>query len=150
MQNRVTEYQSFQLSKNCLNPLSANPTKWSNTLKQFPYNLPTNCLSVFDHFMGLVLKGLSELRVLLAMNLSLRKLKLRKEPSILQLTKRNKARLRTARCNKVKAHGIKPCILNGLCKVHKATFEIHPLFKSILSTKDANKKDCKVFSIKTI
>ena len=40
-----------------LNPLSANPTKWSNTLKQFVGNLPTNCLSAFDHFVGLVLKG---------------------------------------------------------------------------------------------
>ena len=36
--------------KSCLNPLSANPTKWLNTLKQFVENLPTNCLSVFDHF----------------------------------------------------------------------------------------------------
>ena len=42
-----------------LNPLSANFTKWSNTLKQFVGNLPTNCFSVFDHFVGLVLKGLS-------------------------------------------------------------------------------------------
>ena len=41
------------------NLLSANPTKWSNTLKQFVGNLPTNCLSVFDHFMNLALKGLS-------------------------------------------------------------------------------------------
>ena len=32
------------------NPLSANPTKWSNTLKQFDANLTTDCLSVFDHF----------------------------------------------------------------------------------------------------
>ena len=39
--------------------LSANPTKWSNTLKQFVGNLPTNCLSVFDHFVILALKGLS-------------------------------------------------------------------------------------------
>ena len=38
-----------------INPLSANPTKWSNTL-----NLPTNCLSMFDHFVKLVLKGLRE------------------------------------------------------------------------------------------
>ena len=30
-----------------LNPLSANFTKWSNTLKKFIGNLPTNCLSVF-------------------------------------------------------------------------------------------------------
>ena len=38
-----------------LNPLSANPTKWSNTLKQFVGKLPTNCLSVFDHFVKLTL-----------------------------------------------------------------------------------------------
>ena len=50
-----------------LNPLSANPTKWSNTLKQLVGKstqtirrlLPANCLSVFDHFVGLVLKGLT-------------------------------------------------------------------------------------------
>ena len=41
-----------------INPLSANPTKWSNTLKQFIGKLPTNCLSVFDHFVILALKGL--------------------------------------------------------------------------------------------
>ena len=41
------------------NPLSANPTKWSNTLKQFVGKLPTNCLSVFDHFVRLVVKGFS-------------------------------------------------------------------------------------------
>ena len=29
-----------------INPSSSNLTKWSNTLKQ----KPTNCLSVFDHF----------------------------------------------------------------------------------------------------
>ena len=31
-----------------INPFNADSTKWS----------PTNCLSVFDHFMGLALKGL--------------------------------------------------------------------------------------------
>ena len=41
-----------------VNPLSASPTKWSNTLKQFVGNLPTNCLSLFDHFVELALKGL--------------------------------------------------------------------------------------------
>ena len=41
-----------------LNPLSANPTKWSSTLKQFVGNFPTNYLRVFDHFVGLALKGL--------------------------------------------------------------------------------------------
>ena len=30
--------------------------KWSNKLKQFVGNLPTNCLSVFDHFLGLPFK----------------------------------------------------------------------------------------------
>ena len=41
-----------------LNLLSANSKKWSNTLKQFAGNLP-NCLSVFEHFVGLALKGLN-------------------------------------------------------------------------------------------
>ena len=41
-----------------LNPLSPNLTKWSNTIKQFVGNLPTSCLSVFDHFVKLALKGL--------------------------------------------------------------------------------------------
>ena len=40
------------------NPLSANFTKWSNILKQFIGKLPTNCLSVFDHFVVLALKRL--------------------------------------------------------------------------------------------
>ena len=44
-------------SSKVLNPLSANPTKCSNTLTQFVDNLPTNCLSVFDHFVKLALKG---------------------------------------------------------------------------------------------
>ena len=43
------------------NPLSANPTRWSNTLKQFVGNMPTTCLNVFDHFMKLALKGLSNI-----------------------------------------------------------------------------------------
>ena len=40
------------------NILSTNHTKWSKTLKQFVDQLPTNCLSVFDHFLGLAFKGL--------------------------------------------------------------------------------------------
>ena len=35
-----------------VNPFSTNPTKWSNTLRQFV----SNCLSVFDHFVGLGLQ----------------------------------------------------------------------------------------------
>ena len=42
------------------NPLSGNPTKWPNILKQFVGKLRTNCLSVFDHFVKLALKGLIE------------------------------------------------------------------------------------------
>ena len=43
-----------------INPLSANLTKWSNTIKQFVGKLPTNCLSVIDHFVRLALKGLRQ------------------------------------------------------------------------------------------
>ena len=48
-----------------INSLCANPTKWSNTLKQFVGNSqqPTNCLSVFDQFAGLALKGLKVILV---------------------------------------------------------------------------------------
>ena len=52
-------------SKRVINPLSANPTKWSDTLKQFVGNLPTNCVSVFDHFVKLELKGLTVISVAL-------------------------------------------------------------------------------------
>ena len=41
-----------------INHLSANFSKWSSTLKQFVGKMPTNCLSVIDHFVGLALKGL--------------------------------------------------------------------------------------------
>ena len=44
-----------------VNHLSANPTKWLNTLKQSS-NLLTNCLSMFDHFVWLLLKGLNFFR----------------------------------------------------------------------------------------
>ena len=37
--------------------LSANPTKWSNTLKQFVGKLPMNYLSVFDLLWNWRLKG---------------------------------------------------------------------------------------------
>ena len=40
------------------NLLSTNLIKWSNTLKQFDGKLPTNCLSVLGHFLGLALKGI--------------------------------------------------------------------------------------------
>ena len=40
------------------NSLSANSTKWSNTLTTIRWQKPTRCLSVFDHFVGLALKRL--------------------------------------------------------------------------------------------
>ena len=55
------------------NPLNANFIKWSNTLKQFVGNLPTNCLSMFDHFVGLVLKGLRNCRACKKSYVSLQK-----------------------------------------------------------------------------
>ena len=41
-----------------VNPLIPNPTKWPNTLRQFVGKSPTNCLSVFDHFVKLALNRL--------------------------------------------------------------------------------------------
>ena len=49
---------SSHFNENLLNPLSANPTNWSNTRKQYVSNLPTNSLSVFGHFVILTLKRL--------------------------------------------------------------------------------------------
>ena len=49
----LINFQNFYLNSMVIDPLSANPIKWSNTLK------PTNCLSVFDYFVGLALEGLS-------------------------------------------------------------------------------------------
>ena len=46
------------MSLEYFNPLSPIPTKWSKML------LPTNCLSVFDHFVGLGLKAYSNLKKL--------------------------------------------------------------------------------------
>ena len=51
--------QKNRLNRKSNNNLSANSTKWSNKLKQFMGKLPTNCLIVFDHFVGLALKGLN-------------------------------------------------------------------------------------------
>ena len=58
IQNPVKHLRSLKLFCHGFDPLSAIPTKWSNTLKQFVSNLPMNCLSVFDHFVKLALKGL--------------------------------------------------------------------------------------------
>ena len=57
--HQIVQAFSVSVRKSIINPLNAKTTKWSNTLKQFVGNLPTNCLSVFDHFVGLALKGLT-------------------------------------------------------------------------------------------
>ena len=49
----LTRYMSFIAFFHCINSLSPKFITWSNTLKQFAGKLPTNCLSVFDHFVGL-------------------------------------------------------------------------------------------------
>ena len=54
----MNQSHEVYLRKLDLNPLSTNPTKWSNTPKQFVGKLPKNCLNVFDHFAELVLTGL--------------------------------------------------------------------------------------------
>ena len=51
------EYFHRRIKQTFFNPLSANPTKWSNT-QTILRLLPTNCLNVFDHFVGMTLKGL--------------------------------------------------------------------------------------------
>ena len=66
---RPEQFDNLRLVYHFTVPLSANPTIWSNTFKQFVGNLLTNCLSVFDHFVGLALKGLKflNMRVLVCM-----------------------------------------------------------------------------------
>ena len=49
--------------------LSAKFIKWSNTLKQIVGNLPTICLSVFDHFSGLALKGLNNIKIIIKLQI---------------------------------------------------------------------------------
>ena len=56
---KVGQKGTGSTQKGKINPSSINPRKWSNTLKQFVGTLSTNCLSLVDHFVGLVLKGTS-------------------------------------------------------------------------------------------
>ena len=55
----IAESLLIRDTRSSLNPLTANPTKWPNTLKQFVAKLLTNFLSVFDHFVKLALKDLT-------------------------------------------------------------------------------------------
>ena len=51
-------------------PLSANPNKMVKYNQTISLQKPTNCLSVFDHCMGLTLKGLKVIPVALYVYLS--------------------------------------------------------------------------------
>ena len=42
-----------------VDPLSASPTKWVIHIQAIHQQKSTNCLSVFDHFVGLALKFLN-------------------------------------------------------------------------------------------
>ena len=53
---RINIYKGICSKKEFVNPLSANPLKWSHT-QTICRPLPTNCFSEFDHFMGLALIG---------------------------------------------------------------------------------------------
>ena len=69
----ILNYSDLHRRSSCLevlfNPLSANPIKWPNTLKQFVGKLPTNCLSVLGHFVNLALKGLKKVLLKVLQNL---------------------------------------------------------------------------------
>ena len=57
--SRIYSWEFFDIFRLSLfKPLSTIFAKWPNTLKQFVGYLPTNCFSVFGHFVGLALKGL--------------------------------------------------------------------------------------------
>ena len=60
----MSESNTSVHGKIAINSLRANPTEWPNTLKQFVDNLPRNRLSVLDHFVGLTLKGITEINKL--------------------------------------------------------------------------------------
>ena len=54
--NQYTQGLS-EIWRRSLDPLRAKPTKWSNTLKQFA-GCCRRIIYVFDHFVGLALKGI--------------------------------------------------------------------------------------------
>ena len=53
--------QYFKIFKSCVPQILLVFAKWSKTIKQFVGKLPTNCLSVFGHIVGL--KGASSQKV---------------------------------------------------------------------------------------
>ena len=93
-----------------LNRLSAKLTKWPNTLKQLVSNLPTNCLSVFGHFVRLALKRLKK-----NSEETLRNHKKDKQSSGV-LYKTEQA------CNFIKKEVLAQVLSNEFCEIFKNTF----------------------------
>ena len=60
--SRAFQVYCFPLFRGIFSPLSADFTKWSNT-QAMRRQQPTNSLSVFDHFVELVLKGLGSCQI---------------------------------------------------------------------------------------
>ena len=54
----MIKYLDSEKRRALVNPSGANPTKWSNTLKQCVGFCQRIALCAFDHFVGLALKGL--------------------------------------------------------------------------------------------
>ena len=54
----INNYKNMRETLGMINPLSANHTEWSNKLNIRRQKL-TNCLSLFDHFVCLALKGVT-------------------------------------------------------------------------------------------
>ena len=59
--NKIMAILLFIIVQFLINHLNVNHLKSSNTFKQFVGKLPTNYLNAFDHFLGLVLKGLNKI-----------------------------------------------------------------------------------------
>ena len=60
----IAHWQTYRLNSFVFNPLSVIPTKWSNTFKQF-VGSSRRIVWVFDHFVGLALKGLKKVCLIL-------------------------------------------------------------------------------------
>ena len=60
---------NYCISCKCwFNTLSTNHTKWSHKIQTIQRLFATNCFSMFDHFMGLGLKGLTFVFIICRLN----------------------------------------------------------------------------------
>ena len=101
MAQMCSVYLSYFYFSNYFNPLSASFTKWSNTLEQFVDKLPTNCLSVFDHFVGLAREGLTLFYAKIKTSNSPKLLLIFKTFSILLKKKKELWKIKICDCNQI-------------------------------------------------